>query len=287
MTRKTKSLFLDIGVCIVASALVAFAFHYFANHNGFAPGGVNGLAAMTGYLSGINMGYFVMLFSLPIYALVFFAVNKKTAIMLTIYTALSSLWLILMQEFGMPYYQTEYNLIFAALATGIVSGFGFSLMIRHFGASGGTYAISSIIRIRRPDANIAWVSFIMDASVVAIAFFVYGNILEPIICTLINLFVANKVVDYVLQGLKRAFKFEVITDQPEEAAAEFLRKFGHGVTELKIKGMYKGQQHSMLICVVKKRDIGDFMHIIKKYPYSFSYVSEIGEVFHSKPTKIE
>ena len=90
----------------------------------------------------------------------------------------------------------DFNIVFACVATGVISGFGFSLMLKRFGASGGTYGISALIKKAHPEMNIAYVSFIMDTSVVFIAFFVYGMKITPTICTLINLFIANLIVDY-------------------------------------------------------------------------------------------
>ena len=68
-------------------------------------------------------------------------------------------------------------------------------MLRRFGASGGTYGISALIKKAKPETNIAYVSFIMDAAVVFIAFFVYGMRITPVICTLLNLLIANVIVD--------------------------------------------------------------------------------------------
>ena len=63
----------------------------------------------------------------------------------------------------------DFNIVFACIATGVISGFGFSLMLKRFGASGGTYGISALLKKMKPDMNIAYVSFIMDACVVFVA----------------------------------------------------------------------------------------------------------------------
>jgi uncharacterized membrane-anchored protein YitT (DUF2179 family) len=270
--------FYDIIFCAIAACIVAFAFHYFANHNNFAPGGVNGLAAMSGYLFKMNMAYFVVLYNLPIFITVFILINKKTASMLIVYMSFQAIFLFLFEEWGVPYYKTSDNLIFAAIGAGVVSGFGFSLMLKRFGASGGTYAISSIIRYFKPEKNLAWVAFVMDASVVFLAFFVYEFNVDSIICTLINLFIANVVVDYVLQGVKTGYKFEIITSESEALAKEILEKFGHGVTRIEATGMYSNQAKSILICIVRKRNVGEFINLLKKYPLNFTSISRVNEV---------
>ena len=45
-------------------------------------------------------------------------------------------------------YVADFNIVFACIATGVISGFGFSMMLKRFGASGGTYGISALIKKR-------------------------------------------------------------------------------------------------------------------------------------------
>jgi uncharacterized membrane-anchored protein YitT (DUF2179 family) len=174
---------------------------------------------------------------------------------------------------------SEFELMFAVIGTGVVSGIGFSIMLRHFGASGGTYAISALIKKAKPASNIAYVAFLLDSSVVAIAFFVYDMKITPVICTLINLFIANVVVDYFLSGIKSGYKFEIITDKPEEMATELMETLHHGVTEIRVEGKYSHTDKSMIVCIIRKKQIGQMMKIIKKYKGTFASFSKVNEVF--------
>ena len=180
----------------------------------------------------------------------------------------------------------DFNIVFACIATGVISGFGFSIMLRHFGASGGTYGISALLRKAKPDLNIAYVSFIMDTAVVFIAFFVYGMKITPVICTLLNLFIANILVDNGLSGIKNGYKFEIITNSPEELAEELMTTLKHGVTEMKVQGMYTDTERSMLVCIINKRQIGEMMRIIKKYPDTFASFEKVNEVFGNFKRKV-
>ena len=119
----------------------------------------------------------------------------------------------------------------------------------------------------------------MDTSVVFIAFFVYGMRIAPVICTLLNLFIANVVVDYMLQGIRNGYKFEIVTDKPEELSAELLEKLGHGVTEIRVTGMYSHTEKYMLVCIIRKKQLGAMMKIIQSYHGSFASFSKVNEVF--------
>ena len=288
-----KKFIFDVFYAIIAGVVVGTAYFFFQNSNGFAPGGVGGLATITHHLIQDKVSWSVLMvaFNLPIFVLVSAMVDKKLGFMLSIYMVVQSFIPKLYEALGAKAYclvnnQSDFNIVFACIATGVISGFGFSLMLRHFGASGGTYGISALIRRAKPDLNIAYVSFIMDASVVFIAFFVYGMKVTPVMCTLLNLFIANVVVDKGLGGIKDGYKFEIITKDPERLADELMSSLKHGVTSVKVQGMYTDSEKYMLICIINKRQIGEMMKIIKKYPDTFASFEKVNEVFGNFKRKV-
>ncbi len=283
---KIKDWSLDILLAILAGFVVGFAYYFFQNSNGFAPGGVGGLATITYYLLDYNVSWALLMlaFNIPIFILVSIFVNKKLGVILIIYMLVQSLSTELFEALGWQAYclknnGEDFEIVFACIATGVISGIGFSLMLRRFGASGGTYAISALIKKAKPETNIAYVSFLMDASVVAIAFFVYGMKITPVICTLLNLFIANVVVDYALSGIKNGYKFEIVTENPEELSTELIEKLKHGVTEIRVQGMYSHTEKHMVVCIIRKKQVGEMMKIIKRYPNTFASFAKVNEVF--------
>ena len=295
MGKKTslKSFLFDIFMAIAAGVVVGTAYFFFQNSNGFAPGGVGGLATITHHLIGgaVDWGILMIAFNLPIFILVSILIDKNLGFMLSLYMVIQSSMPRLYGFIGFRAYceannGDDFNIILASVATGVISGFGFSLMLRRFGASGGTYGISALLRRAKPDLNIAYVSFIMDASVVGIAFFVYGMKVTPVMCTLLNLFIANVIVDNGLSGIKNGYKFEIVTTEPDAISEEIMTRLKHGVTEIKVHGMYTHSDKFMVVCIVNKRQIGDMMRIIKKYPGSFANFAKVNEVFGNFRRKV-
>ncbi len=295
--KSKKDLLIDILYTILAGIVVGTAYHFFQNSNGFAPGGVGGLATITHHLLTtelhlkVSWSVLMVAFNLPIFILVSLIVNKKLGIMLSSYMLVQSFIPYLYNALGaLPYCLAnngeDFNILFACIATGVISGFGFSLMLRRFGASGGTYGISALIRHAHPELNIAYVSFIMDASVVCIAFFVYDMKVTPVMCTLLNLFIANIIVDHGLSGIKNGYKFEIITSYPNELSEELMRRLKHGVTEIRVHGMYSDADRYMLICIVNKRQIGEMMKILKSHPETFASFEKVNEVFGNFKRKV-
>ena len=60
---------------------------------------------------------------------------------------------------------------------------------------------------------------------------------------------------------------------------EIIKKLGHGVTEIRAQGMYSHTDKYMLVCIIRKKQVGEMMKIIKKYKGSFASFSKVNEVF--------
>jgi len=293
MNKNAREWFFDILYIIMAGAIVGTAYYFFQNSNGFAPGGVGGLATITHYLLNGRISWSVLMitFNLPIFILLSIFVDKRLGIMLSLYMLVQSCIPILYELIGAKPYcllnnAEDFNVVFACIATGLISGFGFSMMLKRFGASGGTYGISALIKKAKPEMNIAFVSFAMDASVVFIAFFVYGMKITPVMCTLLNLFIANIIVDNGLSGIKSGYKFEIVTSRPNELSAELMTRLKHGVTEIRVHGMYSDTDKYMLICIINKRQIGEMMKILKSHPDTFASFEKANEVFGNFKRKV-
>ena len=290
---EAKILLIDVLHVLVAGIIVGTAYYFFQNSNSFAPGGVGGLATITHHFIDGSVSWSVLMisFNLPIFILVSALINKKLGIMLSSYILTQSMMPIIYEAIGCAPYSLatsgdDFNIVFACIATGVISGFGFSIMLKRFGASGGTYGISALLKKAHPEMNIAYVAFILDSSVVFIAFFVYGMKITPVVCTLINLFIANVIVDHVLAGIKDGYRFEIVTDEPADITHELITKLKRGVTLVKAHGMYSDTDKSLIICIVNKRQIGEMMKIIKSHPGTFASFEKANEVFGNFKRKV-
>lgn len=305
--QNAKTIAMDIFVCFLSALLVSSSLYFFSNYNQFAPGGVTGCASILASLIArtsddvtLYMSILMFAFNLPIFTLVAIFCSRKTGVMLIVYLLFQSGLLMLFKylhtAFGLPYYaafstdplfEEGNNVVFAAIGVGVISGLGFSLMLRRFGASGGTYAISALIKRFKPEKNIAWLAFALDSSVVVLAFFVYGASINSVISTLSNIFISNLVVDYLLQGLRNGYKFEVITDRPDELADLMMTRLHRGVTLLHAEGMYTHTDKTILICIIRKRQIGEFLKLLKDHGATFSFSCKVNEVYGKFDTYVE
>lgn len=274
-----KTMLIDLSMAVLAGVLVSVGLHYFANYNHFFPGGLSGVAFVLSDVTNISRSVWLMILNLPLFIAMSILVDRKLGFYLSIYVLVQSAVLTLLEHFHFPYYQTQNNLIFAAIGAGVVSGMGFALMMRHFGASGGTFAISALVKRRNPGANVAWMTFALDSSVVLVVFFLYGCQIEPALCTLVNLFLADAVVDEGIKGMKVAYRFEIVSPHAEKLGQEIMERSHHGVTVMQGEGLYTHQNRQILVCIVRKRHVSEMIRLLRSYPDTFTSFSKVNEVF--------
>ena len=223
-----------------------------------------------------------MIINAPLIVLAFIFLSKPYAIKSTIAVGLSSGEMILMKQLAFPQYgvnDPSAQPVLAAVACGVLVGVGSAMMIRAGGSNGGTDILAAFIQRKFQATQITWFIMGLDAMVVFTSFFVYNNGLTPILMSFTQQFCSAMMGDVILTGLKSAIKYEIITDDPEALSAELIAKLGHSVTKIDAVGMYAHSERSLLICVIRKRQVTEFNKILKKYPNTFAYVSGTSEVF--------
>ena len=77
----------------------------------------------------------------------------------------------------------------------------------------------------------------------------------------------------------RSCKVEIVTNDPETLSNEIMQKLHHGVTRIAAEGMYSHEGRSVLVCLIRKRQIAELQKIIKSHPDTFAYFSSTSEVF--------
>ena len=273
---------------LLSGTVRALAIYMFTTPNEFAPGGINGTAVLLEALTNINSGYFLIILNVPLFFVAFFCLGKFGAVVSTLSMLFTSGLLIVFEYIpGMEYlcYAPEYNAILAAIAGGVLLGIALAVTIKTCGTSGGRTVLASLVNKKYRNLSVSAMTSVFVACVVFASFFDYHQVapfavkLGPVLLALVSLFVTSETSDAILRGFKVAYRFEIITDHPEEIAAEIMDRLHHGVTELHATGMYSHQDRSVLVCVIRKRQIGEVQRILRKYPDTFASFAPVSEVY--------
>ena len=304
ITRKDVKEFCKLIFVLNLLAFIrSFATYMFVVPNGFAPGGITGVASIiynavypfNPHLADtvLNPAVTSMVLNVPLFIASFFVLDKKFAFNTIIAVGLHSLWMGVLDIVDFPVYKaigsaSALNLL-AAVAGGVGSGVCLGFILRYNSCMGGTDIIGKLIYKFNPVADIQWLILACDIVVV----FASGSlgligldyslgtevittsVLSPILYSAISLFVGAEIADVIQSGLHSSIVFNIISDKHDEIATEINEKLHRGATRVHATGSYTGVQHDMLVVVVRKKQINQVKEIIFSIdPEAFMYMTK-------------
>ena len=290
-TRRNKILYWTKTVLflLLSSFLVSFTAYALIAPNEFTIGGISGIAILLNAATNgaVKQSVVLFVFNLPLVVLSFFFVKKKFAILTTANIALQTLWLLLL-EGVLPTFEIKFGTngekIFAAIAAGICIGLAIWLAFKIGGSTGGVDILAVMIQRKLAAGSIAWMLFAINCIVIGASVFVFQGdtpaaTLLPIMMSAFESYIEGKTHDALTNGFQSAIEFRIITDKPEEMSHALMKELSRGVTAQPATGMYTKEPHTMLICVVSRRQVATLRRIMKEIdPDSFAVMSAVSQV---------
>lgn len=270
---------LDLLITLFASVLSAVGLYYFVDHAGFAPSGIDGIAMMVNKLTDIPIGYISLAINIPLLVIAWFFISKKYVTYTTIFTIVSSVLMIVMEEISFAQYTTESNKWIAVLASGVMLGIRTAVMIKFGASTGGVDIIASIIQKKKPYLNIESLISIFCYIIIGLSFFVYDQNIESVIMSVAQMMIFNIVMNSVLKTTRNAVEVRIITNNPEDFKHDILLNLKHGGTVMDCEGLFTGEKKKMLITIINIRQMDDLIKLSHKYPNSFIYFNEVNGVW--------
>ena len=269
-------------VIVVLALIAAVNYEIFVFPNSFAPAGLNGICTMIQHVTGLSVGYMSLLINIPLAVAVYFMVSKPLAIRSMVYVVTFSVALLILDEVDLSRFSyataNGTSTILGPLVAGIIYGSVYSMLVQASAYSGGTDFIAAIIHKFRPEQNMFYLIFALNAVVAAASYFVYDYQIEPVILCIMYSFMSSTVSDKLNKSGRSAVCFEIITDYPNEISDEIIFTLNHSCTLIPAKGMYSGRETNLLICVVNKTQVAAVSRIVRKYPNTFAIMDPVSEV---------
>lgn len=271
---------------LIGTAVMAVSITSIYDHMQMVTGGFSGLAIIIKSLTenlmpgGIPLWLTNAVLNIPLFFLGVsikgWGFTKKS-----IFGALAlSLWLFLIPE--LPIIPDD--MLLAALFGGVIMGVGIGFIFMGQGTTGGTDMVSALIQHKMRHYSIAQILQVVDGAIVILGVFTFG--LQRALYAVIAIFVTTKVTDGFLEGMKFAKIAFIITDLHDELAKSLMEELERGLTGISARGMYSGEEKTMLFCVVGKKQIVRLKELVTRTdPKAFVIVTDarevIGEGFHS------
>ena len=269
---------------LTGSFIFSVSVAWIASPLGLVSGGVSGVGIVVKEVTGvIPIALTSFILNLPLFTISFIQrgwrfISKSILAFLSLTVFL---WVL---EGIKPPFDLEGDLLVGAFLFGALAGVGLGLVLRAGATSGGTDMLASIIKRKRPHLKISFLILVIDVLVIAMGVFLFG-ITRGVYATL-SLVISVKVIDLTLSGISSAKTVFIMSEKSSEIASTVMNELKRGITGLRAKGFYTGEERTLLFSVVSAREISSLQRIVYDTdPDAFMTVNDakrvLGEGFDS------
>ncbi|MBE3553298.1 MAG: YitT family protein [Kyrpidia tusciae] len=260
------------GVLVIGGSLVAaYGLRGFLVPNHIIDGGMTGISILLSYLTGLNIGWFLLALNLPFLLLGYNQIGKTFTVLTFLGVAGLAVWTWVL---GSAAVVTQ-DLLLAAVFGGVIVGLGVGLVIRHGGSMDGTEIVAVVLSERWP-FSVGEIIMFFNVFILGSAGFVFGW--DRAMYSLIAYFVAYKTIDVVVDGLDESKGVWIVSNRAEELGVVILARLGRGVTYLEAKGGYSEEPKQMIYTVVTRLELPKLRTVVREMdPQAFVSVADIHE----------
>jgi uncharacterized membrane-anchored protein YitT (DUF2179 family) len=266
----------------VGSFLAALAIRIFLIPNELIDGGVVGISLILGRVYGSQyISIFLLVLNIPFIYLAWRYIRRSFVVhMLTAIVFFAFFLKILdgMQSFGADPLE-------AIVFGGAILGAGAGLIIRHGGCTDGTEILAILINRSK--------GFTVGQVILVINVFIFGaygwifNDWHIALRSMMTYIVAFKMMDIVIAGLEELKSVLIMCSKPEQLSKIITHELGLGLTFIKGKGGYSGEDRDILFIIVERLDLSELKEIVlREDPSAFMAIENLHEVAYGRTAKV-
>jgi len=275
LKKEIKDWKLYIGI-VIGCIISAIGLGMFLVPNTLASGGVTGAAiVINSFVPKIPVGKMSILLNIPIFIACIFILGPAFGFKSLFATILLGY---LIDVFGTLPVPTN-DFVLASVIGGAITGLGLGIVIRSNATTGGTDLLAKILHKFFSFLSVGQLLMVIDFVILLSAAAAFKSF-ELGLYAAISLYVGTKVIDSVIVGFNFSRAAYIISDYSEEIAKLILTDLDRGVTGINGKGMFSGTDKTVLLCVLRKREIPKLRRmVISVDPKAFIFLSEVGDVY--------
>lgn len=265
----------DYILIIIGSCIFSVGIAVFVKPAMISMGGVAGIALIGNYLFNIPIGFASLVLNIPLFIVGYKLLGKEFFVK----TMISSVsYSVFMDTVGTLLPAFEGDKLLATLYGGIIMGLGFGLVFCRGGTTGGTDIIAKYLN-EKFDVSIGNTNLVVNGIIIIISAAIYRSV-ESALYAIIVQYLTGVVINSIISGADMQKEALIITKHPEAVASVIMETVARGVTAIDARGMYTGEQKTMLLCVMRRHEVGTLKKLVHQIdPECFMLVSEVGEVF--------
>lgn len=281
--KNIKNTLIDILYTIVGSALVGSALSVFTVPNDIAPGGVSGLATALAYITPIRVSIWSLMLNIPLLLCAWRLLGKRSLIFTLISTVLLSVFIDLSAAY-LPQYTN--NVLLASFCGGAMTGLGIGILFLRGISTGGTDLLALLLKKVFPNIASGTMLMIIDASVVAVAVFIFKDI-EVALYSTLTIIITSKLVDALAEGVDYAKVIYIVTTHGDKITDALNAQTDRGSTIVPAIGGYTKDNKQIVITVTRRNVLSQTLKLIKQTdPAAFTFVMDSTEV-HGEGFKLD
>ncbi len=270
--KKSKNFLLMTSGCV----LLALGVYFFKIPNGFATGGVTGIATVLAKIIPVSPAVLIWSFNIVLMIVGFIFLGKgngiKTVYCSMFYSAITYVFELIFPLSAPLTDQPFLELVYAMLLTSI----GSAMIFNADASSGGTDIVALILK-KFTSIDVGKALLIVDFFVAASSFAVFG--IKTGLYSLLGLFAKAFIVDAVIENLNTCKYFVVITSKREEISEFIIKSLHHGATVSTVTGEYTGDEKTMIHTVCKRSEAIRLRNRIREIdPHAFIIITTSSEI---------
>ncbi|RLD89148.1 MAG: YitT family protein [Bacteroidetes bacterium] len=275
---------------IVGAFILAAGFVFFITPHKIVPGGVYGISIVLHYLLGTPVGAVALAFDVPLTLIAVKILGPRFGAKTVVGFVSTAVFVD-----GLTYFYGTQPLIaddvlLSSIFGGVFIGVGLGLIFKTKATSGGTDIVAMIIS-KYTHLPVGRLLILVDSTIVLFGLIVFKDWKIPFY-SLIVIYIAGKILDTILEGVSYDKVLFIISEKTEQIKRKIIDDLNRGGTLIDGKGMYNGNDKTVMFTVVNRREVAilqEFIHQVD--PRAFVTVlnaSEIlGEGFKSLEEKVE
>lgn len=279
--RFISYLFSYIGMA-TGAFLAALAIRMFLTPNELIDGGVVGISMILSRLFGsAYLSYFLLILNIPFIYLAWKYIRRSFVLNMLAATIFFAIFLSLLNNF--PSFGADQ--LEAIVIGGAMLGAGAGMIIRYGGCIDGTEILAIIINKKK--------GYTVGQVILFINFFIftaYGWIFSDwhiALRSLMTYIVAFKMMDLIIAGLEELKSVLIMCSKPDKLSKIITLELGLGLTFIKGKGGYSGEDRDILFIIVERLDLAELKEIVlREDPSAFIAIENLHEVAYGRQARI-
>ncbi len=284
--KKSSNILVEMknyAVITVCLFIIALGWTAFLIPNNMLGGGVNGIATIVYWVTGLSTGYTIFTLNAILIIFSFKILGWRFGVKTIYCIAVMAFFFSLLQNIigDVPVISDKF---LAAIIGGGIGGFANGIIFLAGGSTGGVDIITMVVNKYR-NISLGRFTLAMNLVIIGSSFFVFQDLeilerVELIIYSLVGNFVSSYCMDLAFTGSKQSVQIFIFSSKPEVIADRIGNEIRRGVTVIRGTGWYTKQDNDILMAVVRKTECQSVIRIVKhEDPKAFVSVNTVMGVY--------